>query len=387
MTLFRAVVLLCMISGSVDSSISWSYWDPNGPDNWAERGITTCDPTGADTQTQSPIDIASDYVDLEIDADMGEVVFTGHFLSSAYLPYRNTGSQVLIKIGDDFMQTTISGGGLEMAYKLFQIYFHWGSVDTQGSEHRIDGRAYPMEVQFVYYDASLTSEADYNDHRDTPEGVEMAAVGILFEISDTDTTNDGFESFINSITNGGLNPHIYKTTTHFEREWEGQANHWQRVIVEDVHAYSTMESFDLNGLLPTDRRTFARYSGTSTFPGCGNMLWTVFKEPIPISSAQMDRMRTTFDRVNEGEEDSTYIVDNYRPDQPLNDRTVVVSGDYFFYPGTTTTTTTAAANEQGNSNNENAQAVEFGDSTSRATLQHASLCVILVALVAVCQLF
>jgi len=372
MTLFRAVVLLCMISGSVDSSISWSYWDPNGPDNWAERGITTCDPTGADTQTQSPIDIASDYVDLEIDADMGEVVFTGHFLSSAYLPYRNTGSQVLIKIGDDFMQTTISGGGLEMAYKLFQIYFHWGSVDTQGSEHRIDGRAYPMEVQFVYYDASLTSEADYNDHRDTPEGVEMAAVGILFEISDNDTINAGFEWFINSITNWGSSTRIYTSYSPLPN----------------------MESFDLNGLLPTDRRTFARYSGTSTFPGCGNMLWTVFKEPIPISSAQMDRMRTTFYRVIEGSEDSTNIVDNYRPVQPLNDRTVVVSGN-FLPPTTTTITTTTttttteppateAANEQGNSNNE---IQDPEPATGRATPQHASLCVILVALVAVCQLF
>lgn len=40
----------------------------------------------------------------------------------------------------------VSGGGLDSDYQVAQFHFHWGSNDTNGSEHTIDGMAYPMEV-------------------------------------------------------------------------------------------------------------------------------------------------------------------------------------------------------------------------------------------------
>ena len=40
----------------------------------------------------------------------------------------------------------LRGGGLDDTYKLAQFHFHWGSNDFHGSEHRIDGREFPMEV-------------------------------------------------------------------------------------------------------------------------------------------------------------------------------------------------------------------------------------------------
>ena len=41
----------------------------------------------------------------------------------------------------------ISGGGLSGYYNLEQFHFHWGTNDTFGSEHIVDGHAYPMEVK------------------------------------------------------------------------------------------------------------------------------------------------------------------------------------------------------------------------------------------------
>jgi len=35
---------------------------------------------------------------------------------------------------------SISGGGLPGTYNLHSFHLHWGSVDTQGSEHTIDGK-------------------------------------------------------------------------------------------------------------------------------------------------------------------------------------------------------------------------------------------------------
>ena len=44
----------------------------------------------------------------------------------------------------------ISGGPLENHYRLKQFHFHWGAVDTWGSEHTVDGRTYPAEVRRRY---------------------------------------------------------------------------------------------------------------------------------------------------------------------------------------------------------------------------------------------
>ena len=40
----------------------------------------------------------------------------------------------------------VSGGGLNGEYRVLQLHFHWGSDDSEGSEHAVDGDHYPMEV-------------------------------------------------------------------------------------------------------------------------------------------------------------------------------------------------------------------------------------------------
>jgi len=40
----------------------------------------------------------------------------------------------------------MTGGDLPGTYKLEQFHFHWGSADDKGSEHKVDNKAYPLEV-------------------------------------------------------------------------------------------------------------------------------------------------------------------------------------------------------------------------------------------------
>lgn len=40
----------------------------------------------------------------------------------------------------------ISGGGLGHPYSTLQLHFHWGSSDSEGSEHTVDSHRYLMEV-------------------------------------------------------------------------------------------------------------------------------------------------------------------------------------------------------------------------------------------------
>ena len=52
--------------------------------------------------------------------------------------------------------------------------------------------------------------------------------------------------------------------------------------MEDIPA------FELNGLLPTDKTKYFRYSGSLTTPTCNEAVtWTVFKDAVEISQAQV----------------------------------------------------------------------------------------------------
>merc|ERR1711888_344498 len=63
--------------------------------------------------------------------------------------------------------------------------------------------------------------------------------------------------------------------------------------------------------------TFSTYSGSLTTPGCMEIVnWINFLKPIPISSAQLAKFRMLKDAKDND------VVDNFRPPQPLNNRTV-----------------------------------------------------------------
>lgn len=54
---------------------------------------------------------------------------------------------------------TMSGGGFDPnRYKALQLHFHWSPTgSTEGSEHTIDGKQYPLEVMPGFYKYLLVS--------------------------------------------------------------------------------------------------------------------------------------------------------------------------------------------------------------------------------------
>ncbi len=62
-----------------------------------------------------------------------------------YSPCLLSAFPVVVNIGGTG-EYLLSEGGLPATYRLAQFHLHWGSTDSQGSEHTVDQRQYPMEV-------------------------------------------------------------------------------------------------------------------------------------------------------------------------------------------------------------------------------------------------
>merc|ERR1712176_799648 len=88
-------------------------------------------------------------------------------------------------------------------------------------------------------------------------------------------------------------------------------------------------------------KTFFTYPGSlATPPLFESVTWIVFKEPVEVSEAQLDVMRSL--KIGEEEGCCDCMVDNFRPPCDLKGRTVKVVTAYS--SAATTTNTTALQN-------------------------------------------
>ncbi|KAK3090265.1 hypothetical protein FSP39_010505 [Pinctada imbricata] len=83
----------------------------------------------------------------------------------------------------------------------------------------------------------------------------------------------------------------------------------------------SLPEYKLRHLMPRKFTNYFRYLGSLTTPPCHeSVVWTVFMDRIPISSAQMQKFREVFE-----DSGSKQMVNNYRPVQPLRGRKVTTN--------------------------------------------------------------
>ncbi|KIH65279.1 hypothetical protein ANCDUO_04401 [Ancylostoma duodenale] len=89
------------------------------------------------------------------------------------------------------------------------------------------------------------------------------------------------------------------------------------ILADDIvekYAYSPA------GLLPKDTVTFFRYEGSLTTPPCTEgVVWTILVEPRYVSEKELNFLRHHV--TTEGE----HLRHNWRPTQPLNNRTIYLN--------------------------------------------------------------
>jgi carbonic anhydrase len=211
-------------SPSGSGSCAWSYAGSTGPAHWARicPQFAAC---GSGSR-QSPIDVAGTLsrtlppLTFHYGSRHAEVVDQGHTVDVEIAPGGSTALEVDGR-----------------TYQLVQIHFHLPS------EHKIDGRAAPMEMHMVHAD----------------EGGELAVVGVMMQ-------------------EGQLNPVIAKI-------WDA--------LDEGTHEIE----LDPADLLPGDRNYFG-YAGSLTTPPCTEgVRWHVLRGSITLSKEQIGEFRTRY-RMN-----------------------------------------------------------------------------------------
>jgi len=215
------------------------------------------------------------------------------------LSHRNDTS---IRLTNAFYGTYESS--INKEYCFNSLHFHWGKTDDDGSEHTINGKAYPLELHLVHY------SCDYHDAgealKDYASGQAaskydddnvLAVIGIMFEIGEANP-------LLNKILDYEILDGIYK-----HKDTHSQYNGL-------IEMYYT--EFDLKELLPESRECVA-YLGSLTTPPCYETVrWHVMKEPMTVSEEQMARFRVLLESTNVNDT----MAPNFRPIQPTNGRKV-----------------------------------------------------------------
>ncbi|NXD23372.1 CAH4 anhydrase, partial [Spelaeornis formosus] len=236
---------------------------------------------------QSPVNIVTRNV--FHDKSLKPLVFEGYDVkgSAKWVVENNGHTKVILDASPK-----VGGGGLARKYKAVEFHLHWGvpgePQNIPGSEHSIDGEKYPMELHVVHMreDVSSVTEA-----KKTPDGLAVLAFFVK-----ADEENKNYATLLSKLES---------------IRYKGES--------------TQMDPLPLSSLLPPeeDLGSYYRYEGSLTTPDCyEGVIWTVFETPVELSLSQISQFSALhFDGKN-----STAMVENFRPAQPLNGRRVLWSG-------------------------------------------------------------
>uniref|UniRef100_A0A7N6AJD8 protein-tyrosine-phosphatase n=1 Tax=Anabas testudineus TaxID=64144 RepID=A0A7N6AJD8_ANATE len=241
------------------------------------------------TANQSPVDIvdeqalvSDEYQELVLDKFSTE--------SSNHTTMKNTGKTVAVLLKDDYF---VRGAGLPGRFKAEKMEFHWGqSNGSAGSEHSINGRRFPVEMQIYLYNSD-----DFDSlSAAIKERRIIAAMAVFFQLGQKD--NPAVDPIIQGL----------KGVVHHEKE-------------------TNLRSFILRDLLPSSVDSYYRYTGSLTTPPCSKVVeWIIFSRPVYLSHSQLEAFYSIFTTEQQDHVKSVeYLRNNFRPLQDLNDRKVFKS--------------------------------------------------------------
>uniref|UniRef100_K7FS21 Carbonic anhydrase n=1 Tax=Pelodiscus sinensis TaxID=13735 RepID=K7FS21_PELSI len=231
-------------------------------------------------QMQSPINI--DTSSTSVSLELQPVELAGYRLDPReQLRLENNGHTVVLELPSSL---TIASG-YPQEYRASQLHLHWGSPEGPGSEHTVDGRRYDGELHVVYYNPSYQS---IKEAMRQPGG--LAVLAAFLQVGPED--NEHYQPLLEQLPE-----------------------------VQEKGKKTTVDGFDIKGLLPTSLSRYYRYSGSLTTPPCYQTVnWTVFNQTVLLSQKQISLLETTLQGDHE-----ELLQNNFRPTQSLHGRKVLAS--------------------------------------------------------------
>ncbi|XP_076012652.1 receptor-type tyrosine-protein phosphatase gamma isoform X2 [Genypterus blacodes] len=261
----------------------WSYSGSHGPRGWAAL-YPECA-----ARNQSPVDITDE--EAVVSEEYQQLVLERfNTESSNQTTMKNTGKTVAVLLKDDYF---VRGAALPGRFKAEKMEFHWGqSNGSPGSEHSINERRFPVEMQIYLYNSD-----DFDSlNAAIKERRIIAVMAVFFELGQTD--NPAVDPIIQGL----------KGVVHHEKE-------------------TNLRSFVLRDLLPSSLDSYYRYTGSLTTPPCSKVVeWIIFSRPVYLSHTQLEAFYSIFTTEQQDHVKSVeYLRNNFRPLQELDDRMVFKS--------------------------------------------------------------
>ncbi|XP_018613394.2 carbonic anhydrase-related protein-like isoform X1 [Scleropages formosus] len=209
-------------------------------------------------------------------------------------------------------KSVVTGGPLpsQHEYELHEVRFHWGKENQRGSEHTVNFKAFPMELQLIHWNSTLFSSIE--EALGHKHGVLIVAlfVQVLLPLVVSKTHDSSPRGVKIGKEHQGLRA---ITDVLQDLQYKGKMK--------------TIPCFNPNTLLPDPLlRDYWVYEGSLTAPPCSeNVTWILYRYPLTISQVQMEefrRLRSHEKGVELMEGSDGLLGDNFRPTQPLNDRVI-----------------------------------------------------------------
>ena len=261
------VIAACFLFAPSDGAGTEFSYDDQA--NWPGVCVT------GNTGRQSPIDILTD--DVKDNSNLIELEFSSAWSSSINGVVRSGGHNIQFdptNSSNPAVTTNIHLG----TYRVLQMHMHWGGNNTVGSEHTVDGQAYPLELHFVHEKEGQPGAGD-----------DLAVIGVFAEVVNTPIADDSV---------------------------------WDQLDAAAIQSYPSnisVTNLVYNNLLPpAGSRDYYHYVGSLTTPGCDEIVqWFVLKTPIQVPAAYLAFLR----QVESANANET-LTFNFRDVQPLGDRSV-----------------------------------------------------------------
>jgi len=215
------------------------------------------------------------------------------------------------------------------AYFLWQLHFHWGQVgeSDKGSEHTVDGKAYPLEMHMVHVEdrfIEADGTVDIAAAAADPHG--LAVLGIFFWVDPKKTQN---QMPLEKIDNAAWKFHHQKRA--MKEETDEEITEEKRAELEDNDHELNMRSLHhgLNKLHKESKlqkkraveggeamvklnvgaflrkatsngkdktmSTYFTYKGSLTTPACNEVVtWVVFARALPVAQVQINSFASLY---------------------------------------------------------------------------------------------